>query len=76
MAQDPTAQKGAHKAGDPSPADKVNEVLSLARQIGTCMLTSVSPDGTLASRAMIPATTDGLVFSFYFNTDSGKTDDM
>ena len=40
------------------------------------MLTSRSPDGKLASRAMAPATTEGLVFSFYMNTDSGKTDDI
>lgn len=40
------------------------------------MLTSRSPDGKLASRAMHPATTEGLVFSFYQNADSGKTDDI
>lgn len=40
------------------------------------MLTTRSPDGKLASRAMHPATTEGLVFSFYQNTDSGKTEDI
>lgn len=40
------------------------------------MLTSRSPDGKLASRAMIPATSENFVWSFYQNSESGKTDDV
>ncbi|UZJ56292.1 hypothetical protein CBS101457_005612 [Exobasidium rhododendri] len=76
MSADPTVQKGAHKAGDPSPAEKIDAMLKSTKAIGSCMLTSVSPEGTLASRAMIPATTEGLVFSFFFNKESGKSDDI
>jgi general stress protein 26 len=40
------------------------------------MLTTRSPNGLLHSRAMSAAGTDGLVFSFIANTDSGKFDDL
>lgn len=76
MATDPTAKKGASKADDLTPQQKIDSVLSLTKSIGSCMLVSSSPDGKLASRAMIPATTEGLIFSFFFNKQSGKTDDM
>jgi general stress protein 26 len=76
MASDPTVKKGQDKAGSPSAKDKIDSVLSLAKGIGSCMLVSANEDGKLASRAMIPATTEGLVFSFFFNQDSGKKDDM
>lgn len=73
---DPTAQKGEKKAGTMSPQEKIDGALHLCKQIGTAMFVSHSSDGKLASRAMIPATTEGLVFSFYHNKDSGKSDDM
>lgn len=40
------------------------------------MLTTRSPEGLLHARAMSAAGTDGLVFSFLANTDSGKFDDL
>lgn len=73
---DPTAKKGADAASGLTPAEKIDSVLELTKSIGTAMFTSRSPDGKLASRAMIPATTEDLVFSFYFNKDSGKTNDL
>lgn len=76
MATDPTAKKGASKADNLSPQEKIDSVLHLAKTIGSCMLVSSAPDNKLASRAMIPATTEGLVFSFFFNQESGKKDDM
>jgi hypothetical protein len=76
MATDPTAKKGASKADSLSPQEKIDSVLHLAKTIGSCMLVSSAPDNKLASRAMIPATTEGLVFSFFFNQESGKKDDM
>ena len=73
---DPTAQ-GAHSKGhDLTPQQKIDTLLEITKHIGTGMLTSRSVDGKLASRAMAPATTEGLVFSFYINTESGKTDDI
>ncbi|UTT89765.1 hypothetical protein NDA17_006722 [Ustilago hordei] len=76
QAHDPTAQGAAHKGSDLTPQQKIDTLLEITKHIGTGMLTSRSPDGKLASRAMAPATTEGLVFSFYMNTDSGKTDDI
>ena len=76
MSSDPTVQKGQKKADELSPQEKIDSVLAMAKGIGSCMLVSSAPDGKLASRAMIPATTEGLVFSFFFNQDSGKSDDM
>jgi general stress protein 26 len=76
MASDPTVNKGEHKAGELSPQQKIDGALHLTKSLGTCMFTSSSPDGKLASRAMIPATMEGFVFSFFFNKDSGKSDDM
>lgn len=76
QAHDPTAA-GAHSKGQEfTPQQKIETLLEITKHIGTGMLTSRSPDGKLASRAMAPATTEGLVFSFYMNTDSGKTDDV
>ncbi|KAJ1025227.1 hypothetical protein NDA16_002731 [Ustilago loliicola] len=76
QAHDPTVQGAAHKGHDLTPQQKIHTLLEITKQTGTGMLTSRSPDGKLASRAMAPATTEGLVFSFYMNTDSGKTDDV
>lgn len=73
---DPTAQKAAGKASNLSPQQKIDSLLDITKSIGTGMLTSHSPDGKLASRPMAPATTEGLIFSFYMNKDSGKTDDV
>ena len=73
---DPTVAKGMNKAGQLTAQQKVDSVLALTKDIKTSMLTSRCPDGQLASRAMIAATVEGLVFSFYFNTESGKTEDL
>ncbi|SNX82014.1 related to blue-light-inducible Bli-3 protein [Melanopsichium pennsylvanicum] len=73
---DPTAQGAHQKGSDFTPQEKIETLLEITKHIGTGMLTSRSPNGRLASRAMAPATTEGLVFSFYMNTDSGKTDDI
>ncbi|PWY99936.1 hypothetical protein BCV70DRAFT_161455 [Testicularia cyperi] len=76
QAHDPTAQGAAAKGHSLTPQQKIDGLLEITKTVGTGMLTSRSPDGKLASRAMAPATTEGLVFSFYMNTDSGKTDDV
>lgn len=58
--QDPTAQQAHGNASGLTPQQKVDGALAIATQVGTAMLTSHSPDGKLASRAMHPATTEGL----------------
>lgn len=55
---------------------QVDGLHELIKAVPNAMLTTRSPDGKLASRAMHPATTEGLVFSFYQNAASGKTDDV
>ncbi|KDN38386.1 hypothetical protein K437DRAFT_23703 [Tilletiaria anomala UBC 951] len=40
------------------------------------MLSIRTPDCKLASRPIAPATTEGLIFSHYLNTKSGKVDDV
>ncbi|CAO1627052.1 unnamed protein product [Sympodiomycopsis kandeliae] len=78
MAQvhDPTAKQAAGNAQNLSTNDKIEGLHKIIGQVTTAMLTSRAPDGKLASRAMVPATTEGLVFSFYQNADSGKTQDI
>ncbi|EPQ26767.1 uncharacterized protein PFL1_05746 [Pseudozyma flocculosa PF-1] len=75
---DPTAQNAAKNASSAglTTQDKIDGLLEITKKVGTAMLTTRAPSGQLASRAMAPSTTEGLVFSFFFNTDSGKTDDI
>ncbi|KAN0062693.1 hypothetical protein ACQY0O_004888 [Thecaphora frezii] len=73
---DPTAKNAAANAQGLTTQEKIDGLLAITKTVGTAMLTTRSPDGKLAARAMAPSTTEGLVFSFYFNTDSGKTDDI
>ena len=70
-----TAQKALDKSGL-TPQQKVEGLKDIIKDVGVAMLTTRSPDGKLASRPMAPAAIDGLVFSHYLNTDSGKTDDV
>ncbi|PWN47468.1 hypothetical protein IE53DRAFT_390402 [Violaceomyces palustris] len=74
--QDPYVKKASEKAHGLSPQQRIEGAMEIVEKVGTGMLTTRSPDGKLASRAMKPATTDGLVFSFFFNKDSGKMDDV
>lgn len=74
--RDPTAKAASENGPQLSAAQKVEGALKLSKEIGTCMLTSRTPDGRLASRPMAPATMEGDVFSFFFNQESGKTDDI
>lgn len=74
---DPTAKQAASAGSELSPQQKIEGALKLIKDVGGVgMFTSRSPDGKLASRAMIHATTEGNVFSFYFNRESGKTNDL
>jgi hypothetical protein len=58
--QDSTANAASSNAGSLSPQQKVDGLLEISKQIGSCMLTTRSPSGALASRAMHPATTEHL----------------
>lgn len=73
---DPTASKSAQGQDELSAVEKLDAVRKLMKEIGTAMFTSQSPNGTLASRPMIPATDEKMVLSFFFNQQSGKTDDL
>lgn len=56
---DPTAQQAHHNAQSLSPQQKLDGLFAITKTVGTAMLTSRSPDGKLASRAMVPASTEG-----------------
>ncbi|MCO5599751.1 hypothetical protein L7F22_053858 [Adiantum nelumboides] len=73
---DPTAKKGAQSGQHLTADEKIKTAFALVNEIQTGMLTTRSPDGKLASRAMIHATLENNIFSFYFNRESGKTDDV
>lgn len=74
--KDASANAASENAPKLSAAQKVEGALKLSKDIGTCMFTSRTPDGRLASRPMAAATMEGDVYSFYFNQESGKTDDI
>ncbi|CAO1624392.1 unnamed protein product [Parajaminaea phylloscopi] len=74
--KDPTARQAEGNAKGLTTQQKVEGLHALIKAVPNAMLTSRSPDGKLASRAMHPATTEGLVFSFYQNAASGKTEDI
>ncbi len=73
--KDSTAQNALDKSGL-SPQDKVEGLRGIVKEVGVGMLTTRTSDGKMASRPMAPAAVEGLVFSHYLNTDSGKTDDI
>ncbi|PWN97542.1 hypothetical protein FA09DRAFT_339045 [Tilletiopsis washingtonensis] len=75
---DPTAQKAAAQADHSGldPKQKLDALKELVAATQTCMLTSQTPEGRLASRAMHAAALEGPVFRFYTNTESGKVDDL
>lgn len=56
---DPTAKQAAGNAHGLTPQQKIDGLHEIIGQVKTAMLTSRAPDGKLASRAMIPATTEG-----------------
>lgn len=57
---DPTAKQAHGNAQGLTTQQKIDGLHEITKQVTTAMLTSRSPDGKLASRAMIPATTEGL----------------
>lgn len=63
---------------DAPPQEKAEEVQKIVEHVKTGMLTTRHHDanGTLASRAMQPLSTKGLVFEFVANNHSGKFDDL
>ncbi|GAA5952328.1 hypothetical protein JCM21900_003783 [Sporobolomyces salmonicolor] len=67
----------AKAASDASPSEKISEFKDkIMAEAKFAMLTTRAHDGTLHSRAMSPASSQGLVFSFIANTDSGKFDEL
>jgi len=57
--------------------DKVEDFIKFAETAKFSLLTTQTPDGKLASRAMALAGKDnGVDFIFHTNTESGKTDDI
>lgn len=58
--KDSTAQHAQSNAGHVTPQEKIEGLLEIQKEIGHCMLTTRAPSGSLASRAMHPATTSGL----------------
>ncbi|GAA5866956.1 hypothetical protein JCM1840_005919 [Sporobolomyces johnsonii] len=71
---DPYTSKAA---SDASPSEKIAEFKDkIMAEAKFAMLTTRAQDGSLHSRAMSPASSQGLVFSFIANTDSGKFDEL
>ncbi|GAA6003021.1 hypothetical protein JCM10207_001949 [Rhodosporidiobolus poonsookiae] len=61
---------------DASPQEKINEVRKIIGEAKFAMLVTRASDGLMHSRAMHPASHQGLVFQFVANTDSGKFDEL
>ncbi|GAA5977119.1 hypothetical protein JCM5350_003225 [Sporobolomyces pararoseus] len=61
---------------DASVDQKKSELQSIIKESKFAMLTSRDSDGALHSRAMSPASHQGLVFTFVANRDSGKFDEL
>ncbi|GAA5923916.1 hypothetical protein JCM3775_005547 [Rhodotorula graminis] len=73
---DPYTAK-AEKGDSETPASqKFEELRSIVKECKFGLLVSRSKDGHLHSRAMSPASHQGLVFSFIANEDSGKFDEL
>lgn len=56
--------------------DRFDELRSIIKETKFGLLVSRNKDGHLHSRAMSPASHQGLVFSFIANEDSGKFDEL
>jgi general stress protein 26 len=61
---------------DASVEQKKSELESIIKESKFSMLTSRDSNGDLHSRAMSPASHQGLVFTFVANRDSGKFDEL
>ncbi|GAA6061788.1 hypothetical protein JCM10212_001394 [Sporobolomyces blumeae] len=61
---------------DASVDQKKSELQSIIKESKFAMLVSRDADGALHSRAMSPASHQGLVFSFIANRESGKFDEL
>ncbi|GAA5910492.1 uncharacterized protein JCM6883_003027 [Sporobolomyces salmoneus] len=61
---------------DASVDQKKSELQSIVKESKFAMLTSRDTDGALHSRAMSPASHQGLVFTFVANRESGKFDEL
>lgn len=63
---------------DPDLKTKVTDLVNFADKQKFCMMTTVAPNGLLASRCMALAgkEANGLDLLFHTNTESGKTDDL
>lgn len=66
----------AKASEDASLDQKKEELNKITKEAKFSMLTSRSSDGQLHSRAMSPASTQGLVYSFIANRESGKFDEL
>ncbi|EOD43542.1 hypothetical protein GTA08_BOTSDO10812 [Neofusicoccum parvum] len=68
----------AKNLDDPELKTKVADLLNFVDKQKFCMMTTVTPNGLLASRAMALAGKEGngLDLLFHTNTESGKTDDL
>jgi len=66
----------AKASEDASLDQKKEELNKITKESKFSMLTSRSSDGQLHSRAMSPASTQGLVYSFIANRESGKFDEL
>ncbi|KAL9937687.1 hypothetical protein V8E36_003232 [Tilletia maclaganii] len=75
---DPTVSKAKGNAASLSPQQKLETAVEIIKDINTAMLTSRTPDGKLASRAMQPTHIDslGTRITFWSNIESGKHDDI
>ncbi|GAA5825730.1 hypothetical protein JCM5353_005252 [Sporobolomyces roseus] len=66
----------AKASEDASLDQKKEELGKITKEAKFSMFTSRSSDGQLHSRAMSPASTQGLVYSFIANRESGKFDEL
>jgi len=68
----------AKNKDEPSLKTKVEDLIQFAEKSKFCLLTTITPDGQVATRCMALAgkENNGIDFIFHTNTESGKTDDL
>jgi len=68
----------AKNKDEPSLKEKVEDLIHFAEKQKFCLLTTITPEGQVATRCMAVAgkENNGIDFIFHTNTESGKTDDL
>jgi len=69
---DDYTQAAKAQSENKTPQEKAEILLKIIKSTNTLMFTTINPSGQLHSRAMAPASNEGLCFSFFANSEQGK----